>query len=150
MQKCGVSDSPKSHRKSVAEKTLSVLLGKYSSVGGKGRALKLSFRVSFGPHLPWLRGVLGAVFCACHCEQHGAALHRRERVEPGSLGSRRPWAGQADKHKAVIRSRKQYLRLLQPLEMMRKIPLAYDWRKTCSFYLGSCLQAPRLNFASSV
>lgn len=127
----------------------SALLGKYSSVSARGRALKHSFRASFGSHLPWLRGVLGTVFSACQWEQHGAALPRRERVEPGSLGSRRSWAGQADKRKAVIRSHKQYVGLLQPVEMMRKIPLAYNWWKTCSFYLGSCRQAPRLNFASS-
>lgn len=34
--------------------------------------------------------------------------------------------------------------------MMHKTPLAYEYRKTCSFYLGSCRQAPRCNFASSV
>lgn len=114
MQKCGVSDSPKSHRKSVAEKALSALLGKHSSVGGKGRGLKLSFRASFGSRVPGLGGVLGT-----HSVPGSRSCSAQKRkVEPGSLR-----AGHADKPKALIRSHKQYPRLLQPLEKMRKIPL---------------------------
>lgn len=90
MQKCGVSDSPESHRKSVAEKTLSALLGKYSSVGGKGRALKLSFRIPFGPHLPWLRGVLGTVLGARQCEQKRKGGASQARWDPGVRGQDKP------------------------------------------------------------
>lgn len=68
-------------------------------------------------------------------------------MEPGSLGSRRSWAGQADKPNAVIRSHKtincHFSNLWKPC-------VKSHWWKTCSFYLGSCLHSPRLNLASSV
>jgi len=83
MQKHRVRDSPKSYRKSVA-KTVSRVLGKCSSLGGKRKALKHTFRAAFGLHLLWLKGVFSFLVAACQWEQPGAALRRRERVEPSS------------------------------------------------------------------
>lgn len=67
MQKCGVSDSRKSHGKSAAEKALSAPLG-------KGRQLKLSFRASFGSHLPQCLSVGTARSCSAQKTKGGAGL----------------------------------------------------------------------------
>lgn len=75
MQKRRVSDSPKSYRKSVAEKTQSRVLGKCSSLGGKRRVLKHNFQAAIGLRLRWLKGVFSSLFTACQWEHYGAALH---------------------------------------------------------------------------
>lgn len=63
----------------MVEKTLSRVFGKCSSLGGKRRALEHSVRAAFG-----LKGAFSSLLTARRWEQHGAALARREKVEPVS------------------------------------------------------------------
>lgn len=144
MREYRVSDSPKSYRKSVAEKTLQslwkMLFSKWKKKKKSVLKLKHSFRVAFGLCLPWLKGVFSFLFAACRWEKNELSTAGRSQAlsDPGIGGQAEP---------TLIRSRKQYLGFLQPLEMMHQTPLAYDCRKTRSFYLGSSLS---ITFASSV